>query len=412
MFIQLDLSWMHHPFPMSSFKISSPKQIHVLRDIGLKSVRYVPAKSEFVRPTQRSPEERKVDLPELAAGDVSDAEPRPDVADTDPISRYKATQQRCQQRFLEATGVYTEVSSSVHAAPRDARQRAESLIGVCVADLLEQGPCNVHLLVSSCGQRSAVHAVNVLVLALLLGQSLGMQAAELRGLGASALLHDLGKVDLPGHVAEPGSALSAADMQRYRGHVGLTVEIGQSMGLPSDVLIAIAQHHEMADGSGFPLHLVGEDISRWGQILALTNRYDRMCNPLHGGTALTPHEAVARLFALQRECFDSAVLAAFVRMMGVYPPGSLVQLVDGRFAVVVIVDSHHPLRPSLVPYQPDTPRDEVPLLNLVRQPELGILRSLKPQQLPREVLDYLLPQPRICYFFERAPDSLEREDRS
>ena len=412
MFIQLEMSWINHPFPMSSFRISSRKQIHVLRQIGLKSVRYVPGKSAVVRPVQNESADSAGEASEHATADVSDAEHRPSPLLTDTISEFRATQQRCQRRFLEVTGVYASVYSSVQAAPQEARAQTDSLISACVTDLLEQGPCAVHLLTGGSGQRSAVHAANVMVLALLLGQSLGMQARELHGLGVAALLHDLGKVGLPSHVGEPGAALSDADMRRYRSHVGLSVELAQSMGLASDVLIPIAQHHELADGSGFPLHLVTEDISRQGQILALVNRYDRLCNPLHGDAALTPHEAVARLFALQRECFDPVVLAAFVRMMGVYPPGSVVQLVDGRYAVVVIVDARHPLRPSVVPYQPAMQRDEVPLLNLAHQAELGILRSLKPAQLPREVLDYLLPQPRVCYFFERAQDGFEPEKRS
>jgi len=218
----------------------------------------------------------------------------------------------------------------------------------------------------------------------------------------AGLLHDLGKVGLPIHIAEPGAALSPSDMQRYQEHVGLSVDLGQRMGLSSDVLIAIAQHHEMADGSGFPLRLVGEDLSRCGQILALVNRYDRLCNPLHGEQALTPHEALARIFALRRECFDATVLGAFIRMMGVYPPGSLVQLVDGRFGLVVVVDALHSLRPCVVLYEPAVPRDEAPLLDLAQNDEVGILRSLKPAQLPRDALDYLLPRPRISYFFERA----------
>ena len=412
MFIQLEVGWANHPFPMSSFRVSSPEQIRVLRGLGLKTVRYIPAKSTPLPQAHELPVlvagERMKDVPEPA----SDAKDQGDVAVADLIASYRASQQRCKQRFLEATGVYAAVSSSVHSAPQQAREQAETLIGACVADLLAKGPCAVYLLADSFGQRSAVHAVNVVVLALLLGQSLGMQAQALHGLGVSALLHDLGKVSLPSHIAEPAAMLRAADMQRYRDHVGLSVELGQSMGLSSDVLIAIAQHHEMADGSGFPLHLVAEDISRWGQILALVNRYDRLCNPLHGEPGLTPHEAVARLFALLRACFDTTVLAAFVRVMGVYPPGSLVQLVDGRFAVVEVVDPSRPLRPCVVPHQPDVPRDEAALLNLAETAELGILRSLKPAQLPRDVLDYLLPQPRICYFFERAQGSLNQEERS
>lgn len=408
MFIELESGWFTHPFPMSRFRISSVEQIHVLRKIGLKSVRYVPAKSSLVSEAPHSDENAAKVGGDDAAVPVDAGVNGGHMTAKDVMAQYQANLENCQQRFAHATGAYCAVAASVRTAPQQAREQAQALIDICVEDLLAQGPCAVHLLINGFGQRSAVHAVNVMALALLLGQSLGLQAQELQGLGVAALLHDLGKVDLPRHIGEPGAALRSIDRQRYQGHVGLSVELGRKMGLPGQVLIAIAQHHEMADGSGFPQRLMADGISRWGQILALVNRYDRLCNPLHGEPDLTPHEAVARLFALQRECFDATVLAAFIRMMGVYPPGSLVQLADGRFAVVAIVDSSHPLRPCVVPYQPDVLRAEARLLNLAQSPELGILRSLKPGQLPRDVLDFLLPQPRVSYFFERAPAALEQ----
>ena len=104
-------------------------------------------------------------------------------------------------------------------------------------------------------------------------------------------------------------------------------------------------------------------------------------------------------FAQLRGSFDASVLGCLhARLMGVYPPGSLVQLVDGRLAVVMVVGSGASPAPWVVPHQPDVPRSQVALLNLAQTPEFGILRSLKPAQLPRAALEYLLPQPRICYF--------------
>lgn len=411
MYIQLEGGWINHPFPMSSFRISSPKQIHVLRKIGLKTVRYLPAKS-LVTTSALDRFARSSPAPlEYIVDKASTIAQPSEAADEDLIRQYLATQERCQKRFVDSAGAYCAIAVDVREAPQQARMQAEALIDVCVNDLLTQGPCAVHLLAGAVDRHSAAHVVNVMVLALLLGQALGLKAPELHGLGISALLHDLGKVELPEHIAEPGAMLSPDDMQRYREHVGLSVALGQRMGLPSDVLIAIAQHHEMADGSGFPLHLIADDMSLWGQILALVNRYDRLCNPLHGEPAMTPHEAVASLYALRRECFDVAVLAAFVRMMGVYPPGTLVQLVDDSFALVVNADPSHPLRPNVISYRADSAHGEVQLLRLAHRPDLGILRSVKPAQLPREVLDHLLPQPRICYYFERAQDSVERGRR-
>ena len=90
---------------------------------------------------------------------------------------------------------------------------------------------------------------------------------------------------------------------------------------------------------------------------------------------------------------------------GVYPPGSVVQLVDERFALVVSVNSSRPLKPKIIVYQRGVPKDEALMLDLEQAPALGIRRSLKPAALPREALDYLSPRQRMCYFFERAVDT-------
>ena len=69
------------------------------------------------------------------------------------------------------------------------------------------------------------------------------------------------------------------------------------------------------------------------------------------------------------------------------------------------VNSSRPLRPRVIVHDSRIPKDEAPILDLESVPELGIRRSLKPSQLPRDALDYLSPRKRICYFFERAVNS-------
>ena len=110
------------------------------------------------------------------------------------------------------------------------------------------------------------------------------------------------------------------------------------------------------------------------------------------------------IFAQFKARFDPVVLGAFIRMMGVYPPGSVVQLVNDRYAIVVSVNSSRPLRPKVIVHDSRIPKEEAPVLDLESLPELGIRRSLRPAQLARDVLDYLSPRKRICYFFERAVD--------
>jgi hypothetical protein len=75
-------------------------------------------------------------------------------------------------------------------------------------------------------------------------------------------------------------------------------------------------------------------------------------------------------------------------------------LTDDRYALVVAVNSSRPLKPRVMVHDPKVPREEALVLNLEEQPDLGIRRSIKAQQLPRAAMDYLSPRTRIAYFFE------------
>lgn len=401
MYVQLDVGWMHHPFPVSSFRIVSADQIATLRGLGLAQVRYFPQKSD---PEVLEPSPAGANGPDTAAESVVNPMGESALADSDATRNRAHLQHQnqilavCDRRFAEATRQYQSVEAAVLVEPGLARNEGDALVAGCLKELLENGDSVIRLLSEGVGESSAMHPVNVMVVSLLLGKALGMKGADLHELGMAALLHDLGKLGMP------VSDFTPTERLRYESHVGQSVAFAQQMGLPDAVLTAIAQHHEMADGSGFPLHLVGEDMGRPGQVLALVNHYDRMCNPVGGIEALTPHEALSVIFAQLKLRFDPVILGAFIRMMGVYPPGSVVQLVNDRYAIVVSVNSTRPLRPKVIVHDPRVPKDEAPVLDLEAMPELGIRRSLKPAQLPRDALDYLSPRKRICYFFERAVD--------
>ena len=108
------------------------------------------------------------------------------------------------------------------------------------------------------------------------------------------------------------------------------------------------------------------------------------------------------MFAQGKHKFDATMLNAFIRMMGVYPPGSAVQLTDDRHALVVTVNSSRPLKPRVLVHDPGVPRDEALFLDLEAVPGVGIRRSLRDSQLPPASREYLAPAPRIAYFFEPA----------
>ena len=390
MYIQLEVGWMRHPFPVNSFRIASAGQIRTIQALALESVRYFPHRSEIV-----IPDVAEVSDPAHGSGEAASAAGTDRGEGVEPAARTQAELwQRCNERFRAAARDYLQLHGCATTQPAQALAQSQEMVESYLQDVLPAGDLVIRLLSEGSGNRQAEHPVNVTVLSLLLGRALGMEARQLHELGMAALLHDVGKVCAPG--AAPLTP------QQYERHVGDSVALALGMGVSSDVLTAIAQHHEFADGSGFPLHLIEEDLSLSGKVLCLVNAYDRLCNPESAQDGLTPHEALSQLYAQFRERFDHSVLRAFIRMMGIYPPGSVVQLVDGRFAMVVSVNGSRPLKPEVLIHDPSVPAAQARPLDLEKCPDISIRRSLRLDQLPREALSYLSPRQRICYFFERA----------
>jgi len=258
----------------------------------------------------------------------------------------------------------------------------------------------IRLLSSGVGDRATAHALNVAVISLLMGRTFGMSRDEMMDLGVGSLMHDVGKLEVIDRLRHFDEGFTTAEVNAYREHVAEGVTHGRRMALSPGALLVLAQHHEQADGGGFPLKLSADRMSTGARIVALVNRYDNLCNPAQLSRALTPHEALSMLFAQSRTKYDSTILNAFIRMMGVYPAGSVVQLTDDRYAMVMSVNSSRPLKPRVLVYDTRIRRDDALFLDLEHQPDLGIRRSLNPGKLPGPALEFLSPRPRVSYFFE------------
>ena len=407
-YIDLELGWMAHPFPTGSFKISSDKQIEVIRGLGLKQIRYIPGKSDLVtatepvaaaEPTAALPTEAALVRASAQAHELQLRKQRSDML---------GAQQReliaCERRFSQTVRAYKQVIEQVESQPVKVMEQCRDMVAGFVGELLGAGESAIRLLSDGMGDKLALHPVNVSVIALLLGKYMALPVNEMADLGMAAFLHDIGKLQLPERVRWLDDNFSSAEQKMYQQHVVMGVALASRMELTPGALQAIAQHHEMVDGSGFPARLKGDALSRPAKILALVDRYETLCNPSRPTAAVTPHEALALIFAQLKPRFDATALRAFIRMMGVYPPGSIVQLTDDRYAMVVSVNSSRPLKPRIIVFEARVSKHEALILDLESQPELGIRRSLKPASLPRAAMDYLSPRQRICYFFERAID--------
>ena len=317
-------------------------------------------------------------------------------------------QRLCERQYAEASRACRQTLELVAARPAEARAQAESLARALVDKMVDAREICIRVLAEGVGDRASMHAMNVGIISLLMGRCFGFSPEEIQDLGVGAILHDIGKLELPVRLRHREDNFSPSELRVYQEHVETGLVQAKRMGLSAGATAVIAQHHEHADGSGFPAGLNSDRMTMAARIVALVNRYDNLCNPRLPARALTPHEALSLLFAQGRSKFDTSILGAFIKMMGVYPPGSTVQLTDDRYGTVVAVNSSRPLKPTVLVHDPAVPREEALVLDLESAVGLGIRRSIKAQQLPPTALDYLAPSPRVAYFFEPAT-ALERD---
>ena len=393
LFVHIDVGWMFHPFPRSSFKIQSHAQIATIRSLGLKQIRYSPDKSDPLSVA----EEAQAAVEAAPAVTIDPREVRRELR-----RKQDADLKACESRYQDTAKGYRELTGLLRSEPVRSLAQAQNLVEGVITQLKGCEEISIRLLSEQIGDRASQHSVNVLVLSLMLGKACGLAASDLQALGCGALLHDIGKQELPDRLKWFDEQFSSVEAKAHQEHVSHGVILGKSMNLPTAVLLCIAQHHEAINGTGYPMRLSGAQISPLAGILALINHYDCLCNPGNPAKAHTPHEALSTIFTRGKSLYDAKTLGVFIRLMGVYPPGSVVQLSDERYAIVASVNSARPLRPTLLIHDPGVPKEEALLVDLEQHPDLGIKRSVKPMQLPPQILNYLSPRQRVCYFFEQS----------
>ena len=395
MYVHLEMGWLSHPFPVNSFKITTSEQLQILQTLQQAQIQYDPTRSDPEPQADQKP-------PALSPSEVQAAARESGYR----ADAWRAEAQSVQARFQMAVSRFDSVQSLVPANLPAARSRSDELVGEYVVQLAQNRDVSLHLLFDETGGSASVHGVNTAVLALLLGKTLGMQEQVLHDLGVAALLHDLGKLPLniPASACVFNQKLldSTQAPSLYARHVGESVALAQAMGFAPSVTTAIAQHHEWADGSGFPLGLLAADMELGGQILALVNNYDRLCNPPAALVGQTPHEALASLYGQHRHRYAPDVLRAFVQTLGVYPPGSWVELSDGSQGMVVSVNTQQVLKPSVLVYKPLSGQGAQQLVELTQQVDLGIRRGLHKEQVQPKALAALQPNRHLCYFFDSS----------
>lgn len=192
------------------------------------------------------------------------------------------------------------------------------------------------------------HSVNVCILSLITGIGLGFDVSKLRDLGTGAMLHDIGKMCIPGEILKKPSQLTVEEFEQIKKHTIFGYDILKKSGKVNLVSAFIAfGHHERYDGSGYPLQLKSDNIQLCARIVAVADVYDALTSDRVYRKRLKPNEVFEYITSLGAHHFDPRVIESFVKYVTIYPAGTGVMLNTRERGLVVRANKNIPTRPVI-----------------------------------------------------------------
>jgi HD-GYP domain-containing protein (c-di-GMP phosphodiesterase class II) len=187
----------------------------------------------------------------------------------------------------------------------------------------------------SLGNYDYIHPVKVAGLSILIGKQAGLSKSDLVSLGMSALLQNIGYIQVPQGILtnlDPDEQSRSLEFQKHV-ELGTTILRAQK-DLDPRLVQAVLHHHERWDGSGFPQKLKGEKISKFARIIGIAGTYHSLISKHRNQQAYTPPEAAEYISAYSGELFDPELVGVFLRNVPFYPKGISVKLNNGEIGVV------------------------------------------------------------------------------
>ncbi|MCX7946428.1 MAG: DUF3391 domain-containing protein [Hydrogenophilus sp.] len=407
-FIELELPWLDHPFWFSRFTIRDEGQIETLKALGIARVRWNPAKSrttplpEGVLPSKASPPPSERERAELAA--AIEAKRQEKRRQHEAVLTMRRILARCEREYEQSAAATRKALAAIERGHPDGARQARQVAADAAAKFTPQAQVVLQLIAEHAHDEGATgHALNVMVVAQMLAHRVGLPQQAIEAVGTAALLHDIGKSRIPTSVLY-NTQRNRAEEQLYRLHPVYGEEMLTAVAeLSPSIRQVVRWHHESVAGNGFPDSLKGTAVPLAAQIVGIANRFDNLCNPPPGRKRFAPAKAVAYLFKHERAAWREELFAAFVKLIGVYPPGSFVRLSNDAVGLVLRNNDREPLKPWVLLYEPDTPRSELVAVDLTTTAELAIVEAVPAEKLPAEVVETLDPRCKVRYFHDVVP---------
>lgn len=356
---QLDRPWIETPFMFQGFELKNDDQIEQLRkhcqwvyidiqkgadfDARRGNASAYAERTHLLDDEENSIRKKVADLAQL---DLEETQSQKTYLDKTTLE-----EELVEAKMIEshAREMMREAVVDVQKGKKIDMEVADKAVGRMTDSIIRNPDALVCLgQLKDVNEYTALHSIRCAIVALAFGRHLALSRDELKVVGIGALLHDVGMARLPKSILEKPGGLTVDEFAIMGKHVGWGLEIlDHSGGVPQGAMEMVAQHHERGDGSGYPDKRTGKNISPAGAISAIVDVYDAVTSDRHYSGGMSAEEALKRMYEWRKKDFKSQMVEEFIKCMGIFPIGSLVELSTGTIGVVVTINRARRLKPKV-----------------------------------------------------------------
>lgn len=378
-YVCLPIGWTNHPFLFNNFKIRNEEELIVLQNLPFSEIEVNLAKSNV----------RESLLPPPIVYDSIDDQ-LPQVSEAELFSQQEKKHQRQTARwYVDQVGILKNAMAHFTSQPvLSYTELLHCVEKLCTPIFESQLKPNVYLILNAKQDDNLFNrSINVCVLAILVSRTLGFSLEATQSVALAALIQDIGMLRVPFQIRNKKEALNTAEKNYYQAHVGYSIELlKKNQNFPPQVIELVAMHHERLDGSGYPKGLSATQISEHAQLLHVTDYYETLINPNPWQKPIPPQLAIAVLLKHSDKLFNKTIVEALANALGVYPPGTIVQLENAKLALVSVSNHDDKLKPFIK--QLSTPFtqefEDIPIENL-QFISTAIAKTLPETALPADI---------------------------
>jgi len=321
---------MEHPFLVGALKIKNDKTIEKIAGLGVREVYIDTLKGLDVidAPTET---EVNAEIEHKMIAMVQQTKP---ITTTSTLNEEL---KRSRKVYGEANKIISNIMHDVRIGKQVEVERIDPVVEKMANSILR----NKDALLSLCRIKNKddytfLHSVSVGALLISFAHALDFKRDVIKLLGVGGMLHDIGKTKVPNEILNKPGALTEEEFVIMKSHVvhGCSI-LRKSPGIAQVSFDVASQHHERFDGSGYPLGLKNSEMSVYGQMAAIVDVYDAITADRCYHKGMEPTVAIRKMFEWSKFHFNPKLLRTFIRIVGIYPVGTLVMLESGKIGVVI-----------------------------------------------------------------------------